>query len=132
MIRQAISNISHARKIVALIQPELRTLRINNLSIWMFYPPEKELYLEEFETSRLGDSNEVIASYESQQVNVIAFIVAAGVGRWRILSTSSNGTLNAEKTLNLFRTSVINLGDVYPNDLYVSSKQAICMQKINT
>jgi len=74
----------------------------------------------------------LVASYESQQVSVIASIMAAGVGRSRILSTSSNGTLNAEKILNLCITFVINLGDVHQNDLYVSSKQAICIQKIYT
>ena len=72
--------------------------------------------------SENDDSNEMVASYEFQQVSVIESVVAAGVGRSRILSTGSNGKMNEEKILNLFSVSGINLGNIHQNDLKISNK----------
>ena len=68
------------------------------------------------------DVSEAVASYEFQQVSVIESVVAAGVGRSRILSTGSNGKMNEEKILNLFSIGGINLGNIHQNDVKVSSK----------
>ena len=72
--------------------------------------------------SENDDSNEMVASYEFQQVSVIESVVAAGVGRSRILSTGSNGKMNEEKILNLFSVSGINLGNIHQNDVKISNK----------
>ena len=68
------------------------------------------------------DPNELVASYEFQQVSVVESVVAAGVGRSRILSTGSNGKMYEEKILNLFSAAGINLGNIHQNDIKVSNK----------
>lgn len=73
-------------------------------------------------TGYTSKSNQETPQYEWKQVTVIESVVAAGLGRSRIISTDSNGKMEEEKILNLFSVAGINFGNIKDNDLKITDK----------
>ena len=62
------------------------------------------------------------AQVEWKQVTVIESVVAAGLGRSRMISTDSDGKIVEEKIKNLFSATGINFGNVKENDLRITDQ----------
>lgn len=73
-------------------------------------------------TGYTSKSNQQLPQYEWKQMTVIESVIAAGLGRSRMVSTDSNGKMEEEKMLNLFSATGINFGNVKDNDLKVTDK----------
>lgn len=75
------------------------------LAIWAFKPVNKQ---------------EV--NYEYKQFSTIESIVAGGLGRSRILSTDSKGTLIEKDLMNFYSLVGINFGNITNNDKLIVDK----------
>lgn len=62
------------------------------------------------------------ASYEFQQVSVIESVVPGGLGRSRMISTQSDGSMEETKLENYFSLAGINFGNVRSNDRAITDK----------
>ena len=60
--------------------------------------------------------------YEWKQITVIESVVAAGMGRSRMISTDSDGKMQEEKLDNLFSAVGINFGNIKNNDLKITDR----------
>ena len=69
-----------------------------------------------------GKSLNQTTQYEWKQMTVIESVVAAGLGRSRLITTDANGKIQEEKLLNLFSAAGINFGNVNNNDVKITSK----------
>ena len=65
-------------------------------------------------TTKVKETN---AQYDWKQVTVIESVVAAGLGRSRMISTDANGKMDEVKMKNFFSATGINFGNVKENDL---------------
>lgn len=73
-------------------------------------------------TGYKANTEKQTAQFEWKQVTVIESVVAAGLGRSRMISTDSDGKIQEEKIKNLFSATGINFGNVKDNDLRVTDK----------
>ena len=62
------------------------------------------------------------AGYEFQQVSVIESVVPGGLGRSRMISTKSDGSMEETKLENYFSLAGINFGNVRSNDRAITDK----------
>ena len=62
------------------------------------------------------------SQYEWKQITVIESVVAAGIGRSRMISTDSDGKMQEEKLDNLFSAVGINFGNIKNNDLKITDR----------
>ena len=65
--------------------------------------------------------SEVTVQYEWKQLTVIESVVAAGLGRSRLITTDDTGKLQEEKLSNLYSAAGINFGNVKDNDLKITT-----------
>ena len=75
-----------------------------------------------FSVGFIADNATPVESYEWQQVTVIESVVAAGIGRSRMISTNESGKMEEEKLQNFFSVTGINFGNVRENDLKITDK----------
>ena len=67
-------------------------------------------------------SNKTQMECEWKHVTAIESVVAAGLGRSRMISTNSKGKLEEVKMKNFFSVTGINFGNLKENDLMITDK----------
>jgi hypothetical protein len=73
-------------------------------------------------TGYTGKVGETKTQYEWKQVTVVESVVAAGLGRSRMITTDANGKLDEIKMKNFFSVTGINFGNLKENDLLITDK----------
>ncbi len=61
-------------------------------------------------------------NFEFKQITVIESVVPGGIGRSRMITTSTDGSLNEVKLKNFFSLTGINFGNVRENDKTITNE----------
>ena len=60
--------------------------------------------------------------YEFKQITTVESVVAGGIGRSRMITTSSKGNIEEVKMKNFFSLTGINFGNIRQNDKQIAEK----------